>query len=133
MHSQALLQAPEKLPLDLNIGQFEVHETQVQRLAGMPVLVNDMLKGEGRMDGAKLCPVPCLGGMFSGALQNRACVTVVTPMEIWSSYRCAVSQQKCSEALVWAKCISRCSVLLCKTGSQQACVNATTPMEICSS
>ena len=28
----------------------------------MPVLVNSMLKGEGRMDGAKLWPVACLGG-----------------------------------------------------------------------
>ena len=43
-------------------------------------------------------------------------------MEICSSYRCAVSQQKCSAALVWAKCLSHCSVLLCKTGSQQVCV-----------
>ena len=64
---------------------------------------------------------------------QQACVTVVTPMEIWSSYRCAVSQQKCSAALVWAKCISHCSVLLCKTGSQQACVTGVTRMEICSS
>ena len=28
----------------------------------MPVFVNDMLKSEGRMDGAKLRPVACLGG-----------------------------------------------------------------------
>ena len=28
----------------------------------MPVLVNSMLKGEGRMNGAKLWPVACLGG-----------------------------------------------------------------------
>jgi len=28
----------------------------------MSVLVNSMLKGEGRMDGAKLWPVACLGG-----------------------------------------------------------------------
>ncbi len=48
-----------------------------------------------------------------------------------SSYKCAVSQQKCTAALVWAKCSSHCSVLLCKTGSQQACVTAITPIEIC--
>ncbi len=37
--------------------------------------------------------------------------------------RCAVSKQKCTAALVWAECISHYSVLLCRTGSQQACVN----------
>ena len=31
------------------------------------------------------------------------------------------------------KCIPHCPVLLCKTGSQQACVTAVTPMKICSS
>ncbi len=48
------------------------------------------------------------------------------------SYRCAESHQNCTAALVWVKCIPNCSVVLCKTGSQQACVNATTPIEICS-
>ena len=28
----------------------------------MPVLVNDMLKGKGKMDGAKLWQTTCLGG-----------------------------------------------------------------------
>ena len=51
---------------------------------------------------------------------NRHCVTAITPMEICSPYSCAVSQQKCTAALVWAKCIPHCSVVLCKTGSQQA-------------
>jgi len=46
---------------------------------------------------------------------------------------CAVSQQKCTAALVWARCIVHCSVVLCKTGSQQGCVTASTLMEICSS
>ncbi len=64
---------------------------------------------------------------------QQACVNATRPIEICSSYRCAVSQQKCSAALVWAKCLCHCSVLLCKTGSQQACVNATTPIEICCS
>ena len=32
----------------------------------------------------------------------------------------------------WANCIANCSVVLSKPGSQQACVNAITPMEICS-
>ena len=48
------------------------------------------------------------------------CVTAIAPMEIFSSYRCAVRQQKCSAALVWTKCIPHYSVLLCKTGSQHA-------------
>ncbi len=28
----------------------------------MQVFINDMLKGKGRMDGAKLWPIACLGG-----------------------------------------------------------------------
>ncbi len=51
---------------------------------------------------------------------SRRCVTAITPMEICYSHRCAVSQQKCTAALVWAESIPRCSVVLCKTGSQQA-------------
>ena len=41
-------------------------------------------------------------------------------MEICSSYSCTVMQHQCTAALVRAKCISHCSVLLCKQGSQQA-------------
>ena len=52
--------------------------------------------------------------------QSRQCVTAVTPMEVCSSYRCAVSQHKCSAALLKAKCNPHCSVLPCKTGSKQA-------------
>ena len=51
---------------------------------------------------------------------SRQCVTADTPMEICSSYRCAVTQHKCSAALKRAKCNPHSSVLLCKTGSQQA-------------
>ena len=36
-------------------------------------------------------------------------------------------------ALVRAKCSHHCPVLLCKTGSEQACVTPNTPKEICSS
>ncbi len=64
---------------------------------------------------------------------SRHCDNAVTPMEICYSYRCAVSQLKCSATLVWAKCIPHCSVVLCKTGSQQACVSAIAPVEILSS
>ena len=48
------------------------------------------------------------------------CVTAVTPMEVCSSYRCAVTQHKCSAALFRAKCNIHCPVLLCKTASRQA-------------
>ena len=48
-------------------------------------------------------------------------------------YRCAVGQLKCTAALVWAECIPHCSVLLCKTDSQQTWVIAISPMEIRSS
>ncbi|DBA88307.1 TPA: hypothetical protein ACH3X1_016528 [Trebouxia sp. C0004] len=51
---------------------------------------------------------------------SRQCFTAVTPMDICSSYRCAVTQHKCSAALFRAKCSFHFSVLLCKTGSQQA-------------
>ncbi len=54
-------------------------------------------------------------------------------METCSPYKCAVRQHQCNSALVKAKCFSHCSVLLCKTGSQQVCVTAIAPMEICSS
>ncbi len=54
-------------------------------------------------------------------------------MEICSSYRCAVTQRQCTAALFRAKCTLHCLVLLCKTGSQQVCVSANTPVEICSS
>ena len=50
---------------------------------------------------------------------SRHCVTETTPMQICSSYRCAVMQHQCSAGLVRAKCISHCSTLLCKTGLQQ--------------
>ena len=51
---------------------------------------------------------------------QHACATAITPMEICSSNRCAVSQHQCTAARFRAKCSPRCSVLLCKTGSQQA-------------
>ncbi len=51
---------------------------------------------------------------------SRQCVTALTPMEICSSYRCAVTQHQCTAGLFRAKCSPHCSVLLCKTGSQQA-------------
>ncbi len=43
-----------------------------------------------------------------------ACVTATTPMKICCSCKCAMTQHQCTAALVWAKCISHCPVLLCK-------------------
>ncbi len=74
--------------------------------------------------------------LLSVALQNRltaGCVTATTPMESCCSCRCAVTQHHCTAALVRAKCPFYFSVLLCKSGSQQASVTAITPMEICCS
>ena len=51
---------------------------------------------------------------------SRQCVTAVTPMEICSSYRCTVTKQQSTAARFRARCSFHCSVLLCKTGSQQA-------------
>ncbi len=41
-------------------------------------------------------------------------------------------QHQCTAALVRAKELPCCSVLLCKTGSQHACAIANTPVELCS-
>jgi len=57
----------------------------------------------------------------------------ITPMETWSSLRCAVMQHKCAAALVRARQLPSCSVLLCKQSSQHACATAIRPMEIWSS
>ena len=46
---------------------------------------------------------------------------------------CAVTQHQCTAALFRAKCSPLCSVLLCKTSSQHACVTAIAPMDIWSS
>ena len=60
--------------------------------------------------------------MFSAALEKQAhsihYVSAVTPMEIWSSYRCAVSQHQCTAALLRAEQAPQCSVLVWTTGSQ---------------
>ncbi|DBA98990.1 TPA: hypothetical protein ACH3X1_014329 [Trebouxia sp. C0004] len=72
--------------------------------------------------------------VFSAALQNRLTACTVSlclhlcrfalhtgaPMQISSSYRCAVNQHPRTAALLRAKRAPQCSVLLCKTGSQLA-------------
>ena len=62
--------------------------------------------------------------LFSAALQNRLTAGTVSlqlkPMDSCSSCRCAVTQHQCSAAKFRAKCNPHCSVLLCKTGLQQA-------------
>ena len=67
--------------------------------------------------------------LFNAALQNRLtsrqCGTAVTPIKMCSSYRCAVTQPQCTAALFRAKCSPHCSVLLCKTGLQQAVCHCT--------
>ena len=82
-----------------------------------------------------------LGKMHSpqvtAAVQNRLtaglCHSNYTYGDLLFIQRCAVSQQKCTAALGKAKCIVHCAQPLCKTGPQQVCVTAITPMEICSS
>ncbi len=61
---------------------------------------------------------------------QQACVTAITPMQICSSYRWAVTQYQCTAALDFA---SHSPVLLCKTSWQQDCVTAVTPMKTCCS
>jgi len=54
-------------------------------------------------------------------------------MEICSSYRCAVTQHKCTAALSKAECNPHCSVLLCKGGSQQSMCHCSDICGDCSS
>ncbi len=54
-------------------------------------------------------------------------------MEICSSHRCAVMQHQSTAALVMARQLPHCSLLLCKPCSRDACVSAITPMETWSS
>ena len=74
--------------------------------------------------------------LFSAALQNRLtaglCHCNYTYGDLLFIQVCSEPAQ-CTAALIWAKCILHYSVLLCKTGSQQACVFAITPMETCPS
>ena len=74
--------------------------------------------------------------LSSAALQNRltACLCHCNyTYEICCSHKCAVIHHKSTAALVLANCIPHCPMLLCKTGSQHACVTAITPTEICCS
>jgi len=75
-------------------------------------------------------PVHCINALrkmhfllLSAAMQNRStagCVSAITSMEICPPYRCAVTQQQRTAALVLPRYISHCPVLLCKTGLQQS-------------
>ncbi len=56
-----------------------------------------------------LCKIGC----------QQACVPANTPMEICSSYRCAVTQHQCTAALFRSECNPHCSLLMCKSDSQQ--------------
>ena len=64
--------------------------------------------------------IPTVQGCSAMKAHSMQCFIAVTPMEICCTYRCAVTQHKCSAALVRAKCSPHCSVLLRKTGSRQA-------------
>jgi len=67
--------------------------------------------------------IPTIQCSSAKQAHSRHCVTAATPKEVCSSHRCAMTQHKCSAALFRAKCNPHCSVLLCKTGSQQALCN----------
>ena len=67
-------------------------------------------------------PMHCNTGFGEGTLHcsgllcrtgsQHICVTALTPTEICSSYRCAVTHHQCTATLPWAKCTPHCSVLL---------------------
>ena len=69
--------------------------------------------------------------LFSSALHIRLTAGLCHCTQTNEDLLFSVSQQKCTAALVWANSIPYCSEVLCKTGSQQACVNAITPVERC--
>ena len=46
---------------------------------------------------------PCCSVLLCKTGSQHACATAITPMEICSSYRCAVLQDQCTAALVRAK------------------------------
>ncbi len=74
--------------------------------------------------------------LFSAALQNRLTAALCHCNCTYGHFlfvRCAMMQHQCIAAVVRAKQLPCCSVLLCKTGSQQDCSTAITPMDICSS
>ena len=64
--------------------------------------------------------VPTVQCCSAKQAHSRQCFIAVTLMEICCTSGCAMTQHKCSAALFRAKCTPHCSVLLCKTGSQQA-------------
>ncbi len=71
----------------------------------------------------QVCSDPAL--MHCSSVQGKllfpqACITANTPMQISSSYRFAATQHQCTATLFRPKCSPHCSVLLCKTGLQQA-------------
>ena len=71
-----------------------------------------------RVQGQNAVPtVQCCSAMKGHC---RQCFIAVRPMEICCTYRCAVTQHKCSAALFRAKCTPHCSVLLCNEASLQA-------------
>jgi len=74
--------------------------------------------------------------LLKAAMQNRfiagLCQCRYTHADLVFIQLCS-DQHQCTATLFLAKCCSHCSKLLCKTGSQQVCVSAVTPMEIWSS
>ena len=94
--------------LQLHLWRFALH-TGVQRPS-----TNALQQGSGQ--NAVLTVQRCSAKQD----HSRQCVTALPPLQICSSNKCAVTQQQSNAALFRAKCSFHCSVLLCKTGSQQA-------------
>ena len=61
---------------------------------------------------------------------QQACVTAIPPMEIWLSYRCAVTQHQCTSWQNASPTVQCCSA---KQAHSRQCVTALTPMKIWSS
>ncbi len=61
---------------------------------------------------------------------QQACVTAIAPMEIWLSYRCAVTQHQCTSGQNASPTVQCCSA---KQAHSRHCVTALTPMKIWSS
>jgi len=93
--------------------------------------------------GIEPIPMQCSSGfwqmqcpLMSVAVQNRltaaSWLCTHTLLETCSLHRWGMTHHQCA-ALLRANFFPHCSVLLCKTSSQQAYVTATTPIKYCSS
>ena len=85
--------------LHLHLWRFALH-TGVQWH-----ITNALQQGSGQNG------IPTVQCCSAKEAHSRQCVSATTPMEMCTSYRCAVTQHQCTATLFLAKCNPHCSVL----------------------